>query len=259
MTKLSPASADDDRPRENHKGTDPADEQLQMAVTEFVSATAAPADIEFWTEEELDAKAMEAARRAAPIVVQRENLGFALGKVAHELNESVRNGAKRVRNNENTYERLSKKLAEMGVRKISGKRLSALATAHKVRESLGGKDGVPALSPDHFIEAGRAGLDLEATRKMLADAVRSGTTAPGVRRLARRRQEESGTAPPRDESYWHDRIERDLSRAQSIVMESYEAVTIHGIDLPPCTRDRLNHVAVLVYQFANCKSAEAVE
>jgi len=206
---------------------------------------------EYWTEEELENMANKAAGKVGELLCQMDRLGFALGQVAIENHQEVLNGAKRVPDNEDTYKRLSKKLKGSRGKPISDKRLRALGKAYELRESLGGADDAPALSPDHYIEAVREGLSLDEKRQVLETAVEKNLTAPGVRNFVKAKLHELGTGPDRDDSYWHGRFETSISRSQSILFESYLDLRDHDVEVSSESSDRLNHFAILVYRMAN--------
>jgi hypothetical protein len=210
-----------------------------------------PAPAEEWTAEELKAMAASAARKAVSLIKNTgENL-FALGQVAHELHQEVLNGAKRVPSNEDTFKRLAKELGSMGVRSISHKRLRALEKAYLLRAEMGGPDKAPDLPPDHFVAVVNERLPMEMKREVLDTAVEMKFSEPAVRKLVAVKLGDLDDADEKDASYWHDKIEKDISRAESILMDTCMAMKDHGVEIPSFTKERLNHLSVLIYQFAN--------
>ena len=205
---------------------------------------------ETWTEEELDAKATKAAARAKPLDKEERRSGFGYGRIASELHAEVLNGGKRVPDREDTYKRLSKKLAGLGIKK-SHKRLRALAQAYELQVALGGEGKAPDLTPDHFIEVAKDGLTLEQQREILETAVEKNMSASGaLRKYVKAKMGELGKQPERDAEYWLDRFEKSFSRGQSILTESCVEMSDRGIEIPTYTRDRLIYTAVFIYQFA---------
>lgn len=66
-------------------------------------------------------------------------------------------------------------------------------------------------------------------------------------------QQDIPPPPPtsEEERHWHDRIERAVTRFQSIVIETCLDAADHGAKIAPYTRDRLTNTAIVIYQFAN--------
>lgn len=55
----------------------------------------------------------------------------------------------------------------------------------------------------------------------------------------------------KEERYWHDRIERAITRFQSSVVETCLDAHDQDVEISPYTRDRLTSTAIVIYQFAN--------
>ena len=206
---------------------------------------------EAWTEKELDEMAERAAERALPLKQEEKRIGLAYGRIALENHEEVLNGAKRVPDGEDTYKRLSRKLAELGGGKKSPNRLRALAKAYQLHTELGGEKIAPDLPPDHYVEAAVEGLSLDQKRELLEMAAEKEMSAGSLRKYAKAKLGELGKEPERDASYWRDWVEKSISSSQSILFAARMTVEAHGIEIPSSTRDHLNFLAVFTYQFAH--------
>lgn len=85
--------------------------------------------------------------------------------------------------------------------------------------------------------------------------------SPIVRRIGRRNLTDaespslipSESCKPMDENerHWQDKIERAVTRFQSIVIETCLDAADNGVAIAPYTRDRLTNTSVMIYQFAN--------
>lgn len=211
--------------------------------------------VETWTEEELDAKATKAAARAQPLEKEGRKLGFEYGRIASELHKEILNGGKRVPDSEDTYRRLAKKLAVLGIKK-SHQRLRALAQAYELHAALGGEGKAPDLTPDHYVEVAKDGLTLEQQREILETASEKKMSASGaLRKYVRAKLGELGKEPDRDAGYWLDWFEKSFSRGQSILTESCVEMSERGIEIPTYTRDQMIYTAVFLYQFATRPSS----
>lgn len=205
--------------------------------------------METWTEEELDALAAKAAEQAKPLEDEGRKIGFGYGRIGAELHAEVLNGGKRVPDNEDTYRRLSKKLAGLGIKK-SHKRLRALAKAYELQAALGGEVKAPDLTPDHYVEVAVDGLTLEQQREILETASEKMMASGALRKYVKAKMGELGKELERDAAYWLDRFEKSVSRGQSILTESCVEMSDRGIEIPTYTRDQLIYTAVFIYQFA---------
>lgn len=206
---------------------------------------------EAWTEEELDAKAAKAAEQARPLAKEERRNGFGYGRISAGLHAEILNGGKRVPDGEDTYARLVKKLAGLGIKK-SPQRLRALAQAYELQVALGGEGKAPDLTPDHYVEVAKDGLTLDQKREILETAFEKKMAASGaLRKFVMAKLGELGKEPERDAGYWRDWLEKSISRSQSILSEARMTVENRGIEIPSSTRDHLNFMAVFTYQFAN--------
>ena len=207
--------------------------------------------VETWTEEELDAKATKAAARAQPLEKEGRKLGFEYGRIASELHKEILNGGKRVPDSEDTYRRLAKKLAVLGIKK-SHQRLRALAQAYELHAALGGDGKAPDLTPDHYVEVAKDGLTLEQQREILETASEKKMSASGaLRKYVRAKLGELGKEPERDETYWRDWFEKSFTRDQSSMIEHYMVVRDRCVELPIYVRDQMKYTAVLLFQVAD--------
>ena len=212
-----------------------------------------------WSETELDALTTEFAEQAKPLDKEDRGIGFGYGRIASGLHAKILNGGKRVPDGEDTYARLAKKLAKLGINK-SRQRLRALAQAYELHVALGGEGKAPDLTPDHFVEVAKAGLTLEQKREILETASEKKMPASGaLRKYVRAKLGELGKEPERDDGYWLDWFEKSVSRVESEIMEIRMNVVNRKIEPPSHTRDQLNYIAVYTYQFANQCGPEGVK
>lgn len=209
-----------------------------------------------WSEAELDALTTEYAEQAKPLDKEDRGICFGYGRIASELHAKILNGGKRVPDGEDTYARLAKKLAKLGIKK-SRQRLRALAQAYELHAALGGKGKAPDLTPDHFVEVAKDDLTLEQKREILETAFEKKMSASGaLRKYVRAKLGELGKKPERDARYWLDWFEKSLSRGQSILTESCVEMSERGIEIPTYTRDQMIYTAVFLYQFATGGGAQ---
>ena len=202
-----------------------------------------------WSETELDALTTEFAEQAKPLDKEDRGIGFGYGRIASGLHAKILNGGKRVPDGEDTYARLAKKLAELGIKK-SRQRLRALAQAYELHAALGGEGKAPDLTPDHYVEVARDGLTLEQKREILETASEKMMASGALRKYVKAKMGELGKELERDAAYWLDRFEKSVSRGQSILTESCVEMSDRGIEIPTYTRDQLIYTAVFIYQFA---------
>ena len=209
-----------------------------------------------WSETELDALTTEFAEQAKPLDKEDRGIGFGYGRIASGLHEQILNGGKRVPDGEDTYARLAKKLAKLGIKK-SRQRLRALAQAYELHVALGGEGKAPDLTPDHFVEVAKDGLTLEQKRGILETASEKKMSASGaLRKYVRAKLGELGKEPERDAGYWLDWFEKSISKGQSILTESRVEMSDRGVEIPTYTRDQMIYTAVFLYQFATGGGAQ---
>ena len=211
---------------------------------------------DIWSEKELDTLTTEFAEQAKPLDKEDRGIGFGYGRIASGLHAKILNGGKRVPDGEDTYARLAKKLAKLGIKK-SRQRLRALAQAYELHVALGGEGKAPDLTPDHFVEVAKDGLTLEQKRGILETASEKKMSASGaLRKYVRMKLGELGKEPERDAGYWLDWFEKSFSRGQSILTESCVKMSEREIEIPTYTRDQMIYTAVFLYQFATGGGAQ---
>lgn len=204
-----------------------------------------------WSETELDALTAEFAEQAKPLDKEDRGIGFGYGRIASGLHAKILNGGKRVPDGEDTFARLAKKLAKLGIKK-SRQRLRALAQAYELHAALGGEGKAPALTPDHYVEVAKDGLTLEQKREILETAAEKNMSASGtLRKYVMVKLGELGKEPERDETYWRDWFERSFTRDQSSMIEHYMVVRDRCVELPIYVRDQMKYTAVLLFQVAD--------
>lgn len=257
--KIRSNGAENNPPANSLEPQPAANEKVRISADTSPGANNETQPAEVWTEEELDVMSERAAKRAPQLDNEYRRIGFAYGRIAFENHEEVLNGSKRVPDNEDTYKRLSKKIARLGIRTMSANRLRALAKAYHLYVALGGEGKAPSLSPDHYVEAAREGLTIEQKREVLETAFEKGMNSGRVRDYALAKLKELGTEPVRDEAYWHDWLDKSISRFESGITETRMKVTDQEIEISSCTRDHLNYLAVYIYQFANQCGPEGVK
>ena len=209
-----------------------------------------------WSETELDALTAEFAEQAKPLDKEDRGIGFGYGRIASGLHAKILNGGKRVPDGEDTFARLAKKLAKLGIKK-SRQRLRALAQAYELHAALGGEGKAPDLTPDHYVEVAKDGLTLEQKREILETASEKKMSASGaLRKYVRAKLGELGKEPERDAGYWLDWFEKSISKGQSILTESRVEMSDRGVEIPTYTRDQMIYTAVFLYQFATGGGAQ---
>lgn len=204
-----------------------------------------------YTEEELNVVTDRYASKVASCIRSISEKNFGLGRLAYEMHQELLDDAKRVPDNEDSYRRLASKLKRKEIYKVSDKRLRSLAKAYEIREELGGKGNAPDLPVDHYVEIANRNLKTKDRRELLDVAVEKKLAVPALRKLVKVRLGElDPDACKMTSDRWPGEVEKLVTCAASAICQAYTTTADLQFNLSECTRERIEHLAILTYQFA---------